>query len=59
MDLDEFIKQLEEYWSDFNCGDCNAFNESCNTNYSCNTQCLKQFMEENNLIIVKLEDLRQ
>lgn len=57
MNTDIFLNKLEEFWGDFNCYNCCAFNEGCNTNYSCTTQCLKEFIQANNLTIMTKDDI--
>ena len=53
MRIDKFLKQLEEYQSEFNCYTCDCLTDCCDSPYSCSTQCLKQFLKDNNL---KIED---
>lgn len=57
MNIDNFLNKLQEFWRDFNCNNCSAFNEGCTTNYSCVTLCLKEFIQANNLTIMIKDDI--
>lgn len=52
MTLNEFIDDFRLYRLYFNCNLCKLNKETCH-NISCSIQCLKQYMEEKRLTVVK------
>lgn len=57
MNIDNFLNKLQEFWRDFSCNNCCAFNEGCTADHSCVTQCFKEFIQANNLTIMRKDDI--